>query len=85
VRIIESTAEKFARTVRKKNTIFVVSVKSIIEREDVVAEEMAELLKEYKDIFSVKSLLDLPPKRGEDDHAIPIVPGVRLKQDFHTD
>jgi hypothetical protein len=50
VRIIESTVEKFARTVRKENIIFVVSVKSIIE-EDVVAEEVVELLEEYKTYF----------------------------------
>jgi hypothetical protein len=77
VRIIESTAEKFARTVRKENTIFVVSVKSIIKREDMVVKEVTELLEEYKDVFSVKSSLDLPLKRGEDDHAIPTVPRVR--------
>jgi hypothetical protein len=79
VRIIESIVEKFARTVRKENTIFVVSVKSIIEGEDVVAEEVVELLEEYKDVFSVKSSPDLPPERSEDDHAILIVPGVRLQ------
>jgi hypothetical protein len=77
VRIIESTVKKFTRTVRKKNTIFVVSVKSIIEGEDVVIEEVAELLKEYEDVFSVKSSPDLPSERSEDDHAIPTVLGVR--------
>jgi hypothetical protein len=82
VRIIESTVEKFTRTVKKKNIIFVVSVKSIIEGKDVVAEEVVELLKKYKDIFLVKSSSDLLPKRSEDDHAIPTVPGVRLQVRF---
>jgi hypothetical protein len=64
--------------VRKENTIFMVSMKSIIEGEDVVTEDVVKLLKEYKDMFSVKSPLDLPPERGENDHAIPTVPRVRL-------
>jgi Retroviral aspartyl protease len=78
VRIVESTVKKFARTVRKESTIFMVSVKSIIEEEEVVVKNVVKLLKEYKDVFSVKSPPDLPPKRGEDDHAIPTVPRVRL-------
>jgi hypothetical protein len=67
------------RIVRKKNTIFVVSVKSIIEREDVVVEDVAKLLEKYKDVFSVKSPPDLPPKKSEDDYTIPTVPRVRLQ------
>jgi chemotaxis protein histidine kinase CheA len=59
---VKSTAEKFARTVRKKNTIFVVSVKSIVEEEEIVVKDVAKLLKEYKDMFSVKSPLDLSLK-----------------------
>jgi hypothetical protein len=66
VRTVESKVEKFARTVRKKNTIFVVSVKSIIE-EDVVVKDVAKLLKEYKNMFSVKLPPNLPPERNEDD------------------
>jgi hypothetical protein len=69
--------EKFARTVKKKNTIFVVSVKSITDEEDKMTEDMAKLLKEYENVFSVKSPPNLPPRRGEDDHAIPMVSGVR--------
>jgi hypothetical protein len=76
---VESTAKKFARTVRKKSTIFVVSVKSIIEEEEVVAKDVVKLLKKYKDVFSVKSPPDLSLKRGDDDHAIPTVSGVRLQ------
>jgi hypothetical protein len=72
---VESTAEKFVRIVRKKNTIFVVSVKSIVEEEEVVA----KLLEEYKDVFLVKSLLNLLPKRSDDDHAMPTVLRVRLQ------
>jgi hypothetical protein len=55
VRIVESTVEKFARTVRKENMIFIVSVKFIIEEEEVVAKDIVKLLEEYKDVFSVKS------------------------------
>jgi hypothetical protein len=77
VRIIESTVEKFTRTVRKENTIFVMSVKSIIKA-NVVAEDVAKLLKEYKTVFSVKSSSDLSPKRSEDDYAILTVPRVIL-------
>jgi hypothetical protein len=40
IRIVESTVEKFARTVRKKNTIFIVSVKSIIEEKKVAAKDV---------------------------------------------
>jgi hypothetical protein len=76
---VESTTEKFARTVRKENTIFMISVKSIIEEEEMVAKDVAKLLEEYKDVFSVKSPPDLPLKRGDDDHAIPTVSGVRLQ------
>jgi hypothetical protein len=54
-------------------------VKSIIEGEDVVAEEVAELLEEYKNVFSVKSPLDLLFERSEDDHAISTVLEVRLQ------
>jgi hypothetical protein len=71
------TIEKFARTVRKENTIFVVSVKSITEREDEVAENMTKLLKEYKDMFSVKSPSDLLLE-GNNDYAISTVSRVRL-------
>jgi hypothetical protein len=76
---VKSTVEKFARTVRKENTIFVVSVKSIIEEEEVVAKDVAKLLEKYKDVFSIKSPPDLSLKRGDDDHAIPTVPRVRLQ------
>jgi hypothetical protein len=76
---VESTTEKFARTVRKENTIFVVSVKSIVEEEEVVAKDVVKLLEEYKDVFSVKSSPNLSPKRGDDDHVIPTVPRVRLQ------
>jgi hypothetical protein len=78
VRIVESTAEKFARIVRKKNTIFVVSVMSIVEEKKVVAKDVAKLLEEYKNVFSVKSPLDLSSKKGDDDHTIPTVSRVRL-------
>jgi hypothetical protein len=54
-------------------------VKLIIEGKDVVVEDVAKLLKKYKNVFLVKSLSDLLSKRGEDDHAIPTVPGVRLQ------
>jgi hypothetical protein len=74
---VESTAEKFARTVRKKSTIFMVSVKSIIEEEEVVAKDVVKLLEEYKDVFSIKSPPDLPLKKDENDHAISTVSGVR--------
>jgi hypothetical protein len=74
---VESTGEKFARTVRKKSTIFMVSVKSIIEEKKVVVKNVVKLLEEYKDVFSIKSPPDLPPKKDEDDYAIPTVPGVR--------
>jgi hypothetical protein len=76
---VESTAKKFARTVRKKSTIFMVSVKSIIEEEKVVAKNVVKLLEEYKDVFSIKSPSDLPLKRGHDDHAILTVSRVRLQ------
>jgi hypothetical protein len=49
---------------------------SIIEKK-VVVKDLAKLLEEYKDVFSIKSPPDLPLKRGDDDHAIPTVPGVR--------
>jgi hypothetical protein len=75
---VESTVEKFVRTMRKENTIFMVSVKSIIEEEHLVAKDIAKLLEKYKDVFSIKSPSDLPLKRGEDDHAIPTVSEVRL-------
>jgi hypothetical protein len=78
VRIVESTTEKFARTVRKENIIFIVSVKSIIEKEKVVVKDVVKLLDKYKDVFSIKSPPDLPPKRGDDDYAIPTVSRVRL-------
>jgi hypothetical protein len=65
--------------VRKKSTIFVVSVKSIIEKEEVVMKNVVKLLEEYKNVFSIKSPPDLSPKRGEDDHAIPTVSRVRLQ------
>jgi hypothetical protein len=55
----------------------VISVKSIIEEEEVVAKDIAKLLKEYKDVFSAKSPLDLLLKRGDDDHVIPTVSRVR--------
>jgi hypothetical protein len=45
---------------------------------DVVAKDVVKLLEEYKDVFSVKSSLDLPSKRGDDDHTILTVPRVRL-------
>jgi hypothetical protein len=77
VRIVENTAKKFARTARKENTIFMVSVKSIIEDEEVVTKNIVKLLEEYKNVFSVKSQLDLPPKRGDDNYMISIVLGVR--------
>jgi hypothetical protein len=59
--------------------IFVVSVKFIIKKEEVVVKDIAKLLKEYKDVFSAKSPPDLSLKRGDDDHMIPTVPGVRLQ------
>jgi hypothetical protein len=68
--------EKFARTVKKKNTIFVVSVKLITE-EDEVTEDMAKLLKEYEDVFSVKLSPNLSFRKREDDYAIPTVSRVR--------
>jgi hypothetical protein len=71
------TVEKFARIARKKNTVFVDSVKSITEKKEKVVKDMAKLLKEYKDMFSVKSPPDLSLERGEDDYTISIVPGVR--------
>jgi nitrogenase molybdenum-iron protein alpha/beta subunit len=71
---VESTAEKFARTVRKKSTIFMISVKSIIEEEVVVVKD----IEKYKNVFSIKSPPDLLLKRGKDDHVIPTVLGVRL-------
>jgi hypothetical protein len=74
---VENTTEKFARTVRKESTIFVVSVKSIIEKEEVVVKDVVKLLEEYKDVFSIKSPPDLSLKRGENDHVIPTVPRVR--------
>jgi hypothetical protein len=77
--IKEVMVKKFARTVKKKNTIFVVNVKLITEEEDEMIENMAKLLEEYEDMFSVKSSLDLLPRRREDDHAIPMVLGVRLQ------
>jgi hypothetical protein len=55
-----------------------VSVKSIIEEEDVVAEDGAKLLEEYKNMFLVKSPSDLPLKKDEDDYAIPTIPRVTL-------
>jgi hypothetical protein len=61
---VESTVEKFARTVRKENTIFMISVKSIIKKEEVVVKDVVKLLEDYKDVFSIKSPPDLPPKRG---------------------
>jgi hypothetical protein len=76
---VKSTAEKFAKTIRKKNTIFVVSVKSIVKKEEVVAKDVVKLLKEYKDVFSVKSSPDLSLERSDNDHAIPTVPRVRLQ------
>jgi hypothetical protein len=56
----------------------VVSIKSIIEKKEVVAKDVAKLLEEYKDVFSVKSPLNLLPKRGNDDYAILTVLKVRL-------
>jgi hypothetical protein len=79
VSIKEVIAEKFARIAKKKNTIFVVSVKSITDEKDEMTEDMVKLLKKYEDVFSVKSSPDLPPRRGEDDHAIPMVSGIRLQ------
>jgi hypothetical protein len=79
VSIKEVIAEKFTRTAKKKNTIFVVSVKSITTKKDKVAKDMAKLLEEYRDVFSVKSPLDLLLRRREDDYAILIVPKVRLQ------
>jgi hypothetical protein len=73
------TTEKFVKTVKKKNTIFVVSIKSITEEKDKVVEDMAKLLEEYRDVFSVKSSPDLLSRRREDDHAISTVPRVRLQ------
>jgi hypothetical protein len=64
---------------KEENTIFVVSVKSIVKEEEVVAKDVAKLLEEYKDVFLVKSLPNLPPERGDDDHAIPTVPRVRFQ------
>jgi hypothetical protein len=79
VNIKEMTTEKFVKTTKKKNIIFVVSVKLIMEKKNEVIEDVAKLLEEYKDVFLVKSPLDLPPRREEDDHAISMVPGVRLQ------
>jgi Retroviral aspartyl protease len=79
VRIVESITKKFARTARKENMIFMISVKSIIEEEEVVVKNIVKLLEEYKDVFSAKSLSDLLLKRDDDDHAIPTVPRVRLQ------
>jgi hypothetical protein len=62
---------------KKKNTIFVVSVKLITEEEDKVTEDMVKLLEEYEDVFSVKSSPDLPLRRREDNHAILMVLRVR--------
>jgi hypothetical protein len=78
VSIKKVTVEKFARIVKKENTIFVISVKSITEKEENMVEDMAKLLEEYKNIFLVKSPLDLLLRR-EDDHVIPIVSRVRLQ------
>jgi hypothetical protein len=57
----------------------VISVKSITEEEKKMTKDMTKLLEEYKDVFSVKSPLDLPLERGEDDYTILIVSGVRLQ------
>jgi hypothetical protein len=51
IRIVKSIVEKFVRTVRKENTIFVVSVKLIIKKKnvvakDIVAKDVVKLLKE---------------------------------------
>jgi hypothetical protein len=78
---VESTVEKFAKTVRKKNTIFVVNMKSIVEEEKVVTKDVAKLLKEYKDVFLVKSPPDLLLEK-DDDYTILTVPEVRLQARF---
>jgi hypothetical protein len=68
---------KLAGIVRKKNTIFVVNMKIIMKEEKEIANEVKKLLKEYKDVFSIKSPLDLLPRRDDDEHAISTVPRVK--------
>jgi hypothetical protein len=70
--------EKFARTAKKKNTIFIVNIKLIMKEKDEVVENMAKLLKEYKDVFLGKLPPDLSLRRREDDYVILTIPGVRL-------
>jgi hypothetical protein len=78
----EKHSREVCKNVRKESTIFVVSVKSIIEEEEMVVKDVVKLLEEYKDVFSIKSPPDLPSKRGEDDHVILTVLGVRLQARF---
>jgi hypothetical protein len=43
-----------------------------------VIEDIVKILKEFENIVSVKSLLDLLPKREEEEHVISIVSRVKL-------
>jgi hypothetical protein len=53
--------------------VFIVFTKSLLEKKDEMTEDIVEILKEFKDMFSVKSPLDLSPKRKRENYAISII------------
>jgi hypothetical protein len=63
MKIIDIITEKFARIVKKKKVVFIVFTKSLLVEKNKVIENITKILKEFKDVFSVKSLPNLLLKR----------------------